>query len=103
MARGAEWLFSERFWRSACVPGSHVRNLVPDGSAPDDHRRRRPDRREWRRGEEDRDILARCGRCSGRVLTVDEILRRYGFDEERFEELRARVASGELSKETNYV
>jgi UTP--glucose-1-phosphate uridylyltransferase len=36
-------------------------------------------------------------------LTVDEILQRYGFDEERFEELRARVASGALSKETNYV
>jgi UTP--glucose-1-phosphate uridylyltransferase len=36
-------------------------------------------------------------------MTVDEILRRYGFDEERFEELRARVAGGELSKESNYV
>src|SRR5262249_24123452 len=37
------------------------------------------------------------------VLRVDEILERYGFDEEQFEELRARVASGELSRESNYV
>lgn len=36
-------------------------------------------------------------------MTVDEILRRYAFDEELFEELRARVASGELSRESNYV
>jgi UTP--glucose-1-phosphate uridylyltransferase len=35
--------------------------------------------------------------------TVDEILARYGFDEARFDELRERVASGELSKESNYV
>ncbi|HKC77270.1 MAG TPA: hypothetical protein VKB70_02675, partial [Gaiellaceae bacterium] len=36
-------------------------------------------------------------------MTVDEILERYGFDEQQFEELRARVASGELSKESNVV
>jgi UTP--glucose-1-phosphate uridylyltransferase len=36
-------------------------------------------------------------------LTVDEILERYGFDEPLFEELRARVASGELSQEANLV
>ena len=36
-------------------------------------------------------------------MTVDEILQRYGFDEERFEELRQRVASGELSRESNIV
>jgi UTP--glucose-1-phosphate uridylyltransferase len=36
-------------------------------------------------------------------LTVDEILRRYGFDEPLFEELRERVASGELSQESNVV
>jgi UTP--glucose-1-phosphate uridylyltransferase len=36
-------------------------------------------------------------------LTVDEILERYGFDERLFEELRARVASGELSHEANLV
>jgi UTP--glucose-1-phosphate uridylyltransferase len=36
-------------------------------------------------------------------LSVDEILERYAFDEGLFEELRARVASGELSKETNLV
>jgi len=36
-------------------------------------------------------------------LTVAEILARYGFDEARFEQLRARVASGELSKESNLV
>jgi len=36
-------------------------------------------------------------------LTVDEILDRYGFDERLFEELRARVASGELSPEANLV
>src|SRR5581483_10090736 len=37
------------------------------------------------------------------VLTVDEILERYGFDEQLFEELRARVASCELSRESNLV
>src|SRR5581483_7636298 len=37
------------------------------------------------------------------LLSVDDILARYGFDEELFEELRARVASGELSQEANYV
>jgi UTP--glucose-1-phosphate uridylyltransferase len=36
-------------------------------------------------------------------VTVDEILERYGFDEALFEELRARVASGELSKQSNLV
>jgi UTP--glucose-1-phosphate uridylyltransferase len=36
-------------------------------------------------------------------LNVDEILERYGFDERQFEELRARVASGELSRESNIV
>jgi UTP--glucose-1-phosphate uridylyltransferase len=36
-------------------------------------------------------------------LTVDEILERYGFDEQLFEELRARVSSGELSQESNLV
>jgi UTP--glucose-1-phosphate uridylyltransferase len=36
-------------------------------------------------------------------LSLDEILERYGFDESRFEELRARVASGELSRESNLV
>lgn len=36
-------------------------------------------------------------------MTVDEILERYGFDERLFEELRARVASGELSQEANLV
>jgi UTP--glucose-1-phosphate uridylyltransferase len=36
-------------------------------------------------------------------LTVDEILERFGFDEQLFEELRARVASGELSKDANLV
>ena len=36
-------------------------------------------------------------------MSVDEILERYGFDEQLFEELRARVASGELSEETNLV
>lgn len=36
-------------------------------------------------------------------MTVDEILQRYGFDEDRFAELRARVASGELSRESNLV
>ncbi|HEY3462994.1 MAG TPA: UTP--glucose-1-phosphate uridylyltransferase [Gaiellaceae bacterium] len=36
-------------------------------------------------------------------MTVDEILDRYGFDERLFEELRARVASGELSLEANLV
>ena len=36
-------------------------------------------------------------------MTVDEILARYGFDERLFEELRARVASGELSRESNLV
>jgi len=36
-------------------------------------------------------------------MSVDEILARFGFDKERFEELRERVARGELSKETNYV
>jgi UTP--glucose-1-phosphate uridylyltransferase len=41
------------------------------------------------------------GHLSG--IPVEEILRRYRFDEELFEELRARVASGRLSKETNYV
>lgn len=36
-------------------------------------------------------------------MNVDEILERYGFDEALFEELRARVASGELSQEANLV
>jgi UTP--glucose-1-phosphate uridylyltransferase len=36
-------------------------------------------------------------------LTVDEILTRYGFDEARFEMLRGRVASGELSPASNVV
>jgi UTP--glucose-1-phosphate uridylyltransferase len=36
-------------------------------------------------------------------LRLDEILARYGFDEAEFETLRARVARGELSKESNYV
>ena len=36
-------------------------------------------------------------------MTVEEILARYGFDEERFEMLRGRVASGELSFESNVV
>jgi UTP--glucose-1-phosphate uridylyltransferase len=36
-------------------------------------------------------------------LTVDEILERYGFDEQLFEELQAQVASGELSKHANLV
>jgi UTP--glucose-1-phosphate uridylyltransferase len=36
-------------------------------------------------------------------LTVDEILERYGFDEQLFEGLRARVASGELSEGANLV
>ena len=36
-------------------------------------------------------------------MTVDEILERYGFDEQLFEELRARVASGELSPKSNFV
>jgi UTP--glucose-1-phosphate uridylyltransferase len=36
-------------------------------------------------------------------LSVDEILERYGFDERLFEELRRRVASGELSKRSNVV
>jgi UTP--glucose-1-phosphate uridylyltransferase len=36
-------------------------------------------------------------------LTVDEILTRYGFDEERFETLRLRVANGELSPASNVV
>jgi UTP--glucose-1-phosphate uridylyltransferase len=39
----------------------------------------------------------------GAGMTVDEILERYGFDEERFEELRRKVASGELSPESNIV
>jgi UTP--glucose-1-phosphate uridylyltransferase len=37
------------------------------------------------------------------ALSVDEILERYGFDELQFEELRARVASGELSRDSNLV
>jgi UTP--glucose-1-phosphate uridylyltransferase len=36
-------------------------------------------------------------------LSIDEILDRYGFDERLFEELQARVASGELSRESNLV
>ena len=36
-------------------------------------------------------------------MTVDEILGRYGFDEGRFEALRRKVASGELSPESNIV
>jgi UTP--glucose-1-phosphate uridylyltransferase len=36
-------------------------------------------------------------------LSIDEILERYGFDEQLFDELRARVASGELSRESNVV
>jgi UTP--glucose-1-phosphate uridylyltransferase len=36
-------------------------------------------------------------------LTVEEILERYGFDEQRFEELRARVARGELAEDSNVV
>ncbi|MBV8562566.1 MAG: UTP--glucose-1-phosphate uridylyltransferase [Actinobacteria bacterium] len=36
-------------------------------------------------------------------MTVEEILERYGFDRERFEELRGRVERGELSKESNLV
>lgn len=36
-------------------------------------------------------------------MTVDEILERYGFDAELFEELRARVASGDLSPQSNLV
>jgi UTP--glucose-1-phosphate uridylyltransferase len=36
-------------------------------------------------------------------LTVQEILERYGFDEQRFEELRRKVVSGELSPESNIV
>jgi UTP--glucose-1-phosphate uridylyltransferase len=36
-------------------------------------------------------------------MTVEEILERYGFDERRFEELREKVASGELSPESNVV
>ena len=36
-------------------------------------------------------------------MSLDEILERYGFDERLFEELRARVASGELSPESNLV
>ena len=36
-------------------------------------------------------------------MSVDEILERYGFDAGLFEELRTRVASGELSKEANLV
>jgi len=36
-------------------------------------------------------------------LSIDEILERYGFDEMQFDELRARVASGELSRESNFV
>ena len=34
-------------------------------------------------------------------MNVDEILARYGFDAQLFEELRARVASGDLSQEAN--
>ena len=41
--------------------------------------------------------------AAARVLTLDEILERYGFDERQFEELRARVGSGELSPESNFV
>ncbi|MGH2977412.1 MAG: UTP--glucose-1-phosphate uridylyltransferase [Gaiellaceae bacterium] len=37
------------------------------------------------------------------AVTVDEILERYGFDEPLFEELRARVARGELSRKANLV
>ena len=36
-------------------------------------------------------------------MSLDEILERYGFDEPLFAELRARVASSELSKESNLV
>ncbi len=36
-------------------------------------------------------------------MSVDEILERYGFDERLFDELRQRVARGELSKESNLV
>ena len=36
-------------------------------------------------------------------MSLDEILERYGFDERLFEDLRARVASGELSPESNLV
>ncbi|HEY3551690.1 MAG TPA: UTP--glucose-1-phosphate uridylyltransferase [Gaiellaceae bacterium] len=36
-------------------------------------------------------------------MSVDEILERYGFDERLFEELRARVASGEISRDANLV
>jgi UTP--glucose-1-phosphate uridylyltransferase len=36
-------------------------------------------------------------------MTVEEILERYGFDERRFEELREKVASGELSPGSNVV
>jgi len=36
-------------------------------------------------------------------LTTDEILEQYGFDQVRFEELRQRVARGELSAESNVV
>lgn len=36
-------------------------------------------------------------------MSIDEILERYGFDEQLFEELQARVASGELSRESNVV
>ena len=36
-------------------------------------------------------------------MTLDEILGRYGFDQRQFEELRARVAAGELSRESNFV
>ena len=36
-------------------------------------------------------------------MTVDEILERYCFDEQLFEQLRSRVASGELSEEANLV
>ena len=36
-------------------------------------------------------------------MTVDEILDRYGFDERLFDDLRGRVASGELSPESNLV
>jgi UTP--glucose-1-phosphate uridylyltransferase len=36
-------------------------------------------------------------------LTVEDILERYGFDEHLFEELRERVASGDLSQDANRV
>ena len=36
-------------------------------------------------------------------MSVDEILELYGFDEALFEELRAQVASGQLSRESNVV